>query len=207
MGIFEITSKVQGNNGFSLKGASTQIEVCTRDYQTWCKKGKAPKTMQAEYDRVKKLAEGAEIEPSVVFKTTILETCTTADELAKAKEKHGLLKTAVTVATPESTTNLLASLGLLIPDETKPATDSAEPTIPETAPATAFADEMGLAPTTAELALLDQLTADETTESAPIADRVVPEHPLVQEYREELAQESAKPVSKPTSKKNNRKSA
>ncbi|MGE5637656.1 MAG: hypothetical protein ACM3WQ_03020, partial [Chloroflexota bacterium] len=85
-GVFEITSNF--NPSFSLKGSSSQIEICTRDYMSWCLKDKAPKTMQAEYDRV--LKETKESDPKKIFKVTILKVTSKPDELKAAKEEFGL---------------------------------------------------------------------------------------------------------------------
>jgi len=79
MGIFEIKST--GNEDFSFKGASTQIEVCTKDYISWCKNGKAPPILQAEYDK----SLGA-----CTFIVSILREVQTPEELAEAKVDYGL---------------------------------------------------------------------------------------------------------------------
>lgn len=94
IGIYQVTSNFGTVEDFKLVGASSQIEVCTRDYMSWCKKGKAPKTMQAEYDRVQKdngrknVQEA--IEPAVIFKVNILKACKDIAELDIAKTEFGL---------------------------------------------------------------------------------------------------------------------
>lgn len=85
-GIFEITSNF--NPAFSLRGSSSQIEICTRDYMSWCLKDKAPKSMQAEYDRAKK--ENKESDPKKIFNVAILKSASKPDDLKSAKEEFGL---------------------------------------------------------------------------------------------------------------------
>lgn len=85
-GIYEITSNFNPN--FSLKGSSSQIEICTRDYMSWCLKDKAPKSMQAEYDRAKK--ENKESDPKKIFKVNILKVAQSVDNLKAAKEEFGI---------------------------------------------------------------------------------------------------------------------
>jgi len=88
IGIYKVTSNFNTEEAFKLVGASSQIEVCTRDYMSWCKKGKAPKTMQAEFDRI--IKEGLATEPSAVFKVDILKACKDMAELDAAKPEFGL---------------------------------------------------------------------------------------------------------------------
>jgi len=88
IGIYAVTSNFNTEEAFKLVGASSQIEVCTRDYMSWCKKGKAPKTMQAEWDRV--IKEALATEPANTFKVSILKTCTTLEDLEAAKTEFGL---------------------------------------------------------------------------------------------------------------------
>lgn len=87
-GIYEITSKFNTPDKFSLRGSSSQIEVCTRDYMSWCLKDKAPKSMQTEFDRVKK--ENKELDPKKIFNVTILKTVSKIDDLKAAKEEFGI---------------------------------------------------------------------------------------------------------------------
>lgn len=88
IGIYKLTSNYNTEEAFKLIGASSQIEVCTRDYMNWCKKGKAPKTMQAEFDRA--IKETAATEPSVIFKVDILKAVETLEALEAAKAEFGL---------------------------------------------------------------------------------------------------------------------
>lgn len=88
IGIYKVTSNFNTEEAFKLIGASSQIEVCTRDYMSWCKKGKAPKTMQAEFDRVVK--EALATEPSATFKVDILKAVETISDLDAAKTEFGL---------------------------------------------------------------------------------------------------------------------
>lgn len=88
IGIYKVTSNFNTEEAFKLVGASSQIEVCTRDYMNWCKKGKAPKTMQAEFDRVVK--EALATEPSATFKVDILKAVDTIEALEAAKTEFGL---------------------------------------------------------------------------------------------------------------------
>jgi len=88
IGIYKVTSNFNTEEAFKLVGASSQIEVCTRDYMSWCKKGKAPKTMQAEFDRVVK--EALATEPSATFKVDILKAVETIADLDAAKAEFGL---------------------------------------------------------------------------------------------------------------------
>jgi hypothetical protein len=48
-GSFKITSKF--NKEFSYTGYSKQCEVMFRDYMNWCRREKAPKVLQAEYNQ------------------------------------------------------------------------------------------------------------------------------------------------------------
>lgn len=86
-GIFQITSKFDPT--VILKGSSSQIEICTRDYMNWCLKNKAPKTLQAEYD--KQHALNAKLTPAEIFEVTILKACPTTTDLKNAKADFGLL--------------------------------------------------------------------------------------------------------------------
>jgi len=88
IGIYKITSNFNTEDIFKLVGASSQIEVCTRDYMNWCKKGKAPKIMQVEFDRVEK--EQLSHEPGATFKVEILKAVSTIEDLAAAKTEFGL---------------------------------------------------------------------------------------------------------------------
>lgn len=85
-GIFQITSKFDPT--VSIKGSSSQIEVCTRDYLSWCLKNKAPKTLQAEFDLRHKA--DAKLEPKDVFTVETLKVCATDKELKAAKAEFGL---------------------------------------------------------------------------------------------------------------------
>lgn len=87
MGIFQITGKFDPT--VLVKGASSQIEICTRDYLSWLLKNKAPKILQIEFDRAHKA--DAKIEPKDVFEITILKTCKTDADLKAAKTEFGLL--------------------------------------------------------------------------------------------------------------------
>jgi DNA-binding NarL/FixJ family response regulator len=70
----------------------------------WCKKGKAPKTMQAEYDRAIRLPEGTdEAIPSSIFKVDILASAATTEELEALKEQYGLSKKGGKPKTDKST--------------------------------------------------------------------------------------------------------
>jgi hypothetical protein len=103
-GIYQLTSRQNSIEGFKLVGSSTQIEICTRDYMNWCKKAKAPKSMQAEYNRVAGLANlkpGECIDPTILFKVEILKVCKTPAELDSAKIEFGLTKVKPATPTPE----------------------------------------------------------------------------------------------------------
>lgn len=110
MGIYQLTSRQNSIEGFKLVGSSTQIEICTRDYMNWCKKAKAPKSMQAEYNRVAALANlkpGECIDPTILFKVEILKACNTPAELDSAKIEFGLTKVKPATPAPEQITDLL----------------------------------------------------------------------------------------------------
>ena len=110
-GIYQLTSRQNSIEGFKLVGSSTQIEICTRDYMNWCKKAKAPKSMQAEYNRVAGLANlkpGECIDPTILFKVEVLRVCNTALELDSAKIEFGLTKVKPATPTPEQVTEKLA---------------------------------------------------------------------------------------------------
>lgn len=79
MGIYQITSNLTPE--FKFIGFSTQIEVCTKDYMSWCKKEKGPKRLQDEYDKDQRMC---------VFTVDILKVCATQEELALAKIEFGL---------------------------------------------------------------------------------------------------------------------
>ena len=85
MGIYQITSNLTPE--FKFIGFSTQIEVCTKDYMSWCKKGKGPKRLQDEYD-IGLLSGNYTTEQ--MFTVTILKVCTTQEEFALAKAEFGL---------------------------------------------------------------------------------------------------------------------
>jgi len=111
MGIYQLTSRQNSIENFKLVGSSTQIEICTRDYMNWCKKAKAPKSMQAEYNRVAGLANlkpGECIDPTILFKVEILKTCNTPAELDAAKIEFGLTKVKPAKPTPEQVSGTLA---------------------------------------------------------------------------------------------------
>lgn len=97
MGIFSLTSRLTPKAEFQFVGSSTQAEVCARDYQSWCRKGKAPKSLQAEYDKACKMANltpGETVNPASLFHFEILEVCNTVSELEAAKEKYGIVRKA-----------------------------------------------------------------------------------------------------------------
>lgn len=112
-GIFSVTSRLTPKSEFEFIGSSSQAEICSRDYLSWCKKGKAPKKMQEEYDKATKMAgckHGVVLDPTLVFKVEILEVCNTVSELEAAKERFGITRkapTRLTTATAE-TVNPLA---------------------------------------------------------------------------------------------------
>lgn len=111
MGIYQLTSRQNSIENFKLVGSSTQIEICTRDYMNWCKKAKAPKSMQVEYNRVAGLANlkpGECIDPTILFKVEILKACNTPAELDSAKIEFGLTKVKAPTPTPEQITETLA---------------------------------------------------------------------------------------------------
>lgn len=87
IGIYKITSEYDTN--FKMLGSSTQIEVCTKDYINWAKKGKAPKVMQEAYDNYLAQIPAAKT-PQEFFKVNILKTVDTVEELAAAKVEFGL---------------------------------------------------------------------------------------------------------------------
>lgn len=110
-GIYQLTSRQNSVEGFKLVGSSSQIEICTRDYMSWCKKNKAPKSMQAEYNRVSQLADlkpGEIVDPTILFKVEVLRVCNTALELDSAKIEFGLTKVKPATPTPEQITEKLA---------------------------------------------------------------------------------------------------
>lgn len=97
MGIFSLTSRLTPKAEFQFVGSSTQAEVCARDYQSWCRKGKAPKSLQAEYDKACKMANltpGETVNPAALFHFEILEVCNTVGELEAAKERFGIVRKA-----------------------------------------------------------------------------------------------------------------
>lgn len=105
-GIFQITSKYDPT--VVLKGSSSQIEICTRDYMNWCLKDKAPKALQAEYNRVHVLYPT--LVPADIFTVTVLQACPTVTDLKDAKAKFGLLpssKSAETPAEPKKPSKLM----------------------------------------------------------------------------------------------------
>jgi hypothetical protein len=101
-GVFQITSNFDPT--VVLKGASSQIEICTRDYMSWCLKAKAPKAIQVEFD--KQLALNPKLTPADVFTVVILEACPTSESLKQAKVTYGLntakaAETASSASTPK----------------------------------------------------------------------------------------------------------
>jgi len=145
IGVYKVTSNFSTEEVFKLLGASSQIEVCTRDYMSWCKKGKAPKTMQAEYDRAIRLPEINTTDaasPSNIFKVEILKAVDTLEALEAAKAEFGLgnkggkpktdkpktPKADKPVLTPE---DALAAMGTLTP---APAPEIIPEAVPEAAP-------------------------------------------------------------------------
>lgn len=110
-GIYQLTSRQNSVEGFKLVGSSSQIEICTRDYMSWCKKNKAPKSMQAEYNRVSQLADlkpGEIVDPTILFKVEVLRVCNTALELDSAKIEFGLTKVKPATPAPEQIAEKLA---------------------------------------------------------------------------------------------------
>ena len=79
IGKFTIKSKNDPN--FSYDGYSKQCEVMFRDYMGWCRKNKAPKALQAEYDK----AIVAGIKPEEIFTLEIQPM--TEEEFEKAANK------------------------------------------------------------------------------------------------------------------------
>lgn len=153
IGIYKVTSNFNTEEAFKLVGTSSQIEVCTRDYMSWCKKGKAPKTMQAEFDRVVK--EALATEPSATFKVDILKAVETIADLVAAKAEFGLSakggkpKTDKPSKTPKAATSELTPEDALAAMGTLDGTPAPEPTpVPVTDIDTAITEvfEQGTAP-------------------------------------------------------------
>jgi len=80
VGKFVITSKFDEN--FKYEGYSKQCEVMFRDYMGWCIKGKAPKLLQAEYDKHPDLAG----KPGEIFDLTVQPLST--EEFEKITNKR-----------------------------------------------------------------------------------------------------------------------
>jgi hypothetical protein len=76
-GRFTITSKF--NEGFSYTGYSKQCEVMFRDYMNWCRKEKAPKAIQAEYN------QNNDHTPEEVFELKVVEM--TVEDFEKTTNK------------------------------------------------------------------------------------------------------------------------
>jgi len=72
MGKFNVSSKF--NTQFNYEGYSKQCEVAFRDYMIWCEKSKAPKALQAEYNRVLKEKKDAKTTDIFVLAITSLTT-------------------------------------------------------------------------------------------------------------------------------------
>lgn len=87
MGIYKITSEYDTN--FTMLGSSSQIEVCTKDYISWIRKGKAPPKMQQAYNDYWNNISTA-IQPEEFFKVNIIKICDTPEELTAAKQEFGL---------------------------------------------------------------------------------------------------------------------
>lgn len=167
IGIYKVTSNFNTEEAFKLVGASSQIEVCTRDYMSWCKKGKAPKTMQAEFDRV--IKETLATEPSATFKVDILKAVDTIEALEAAKAEFGLgnkggkpktdkpktSKAAKSELTPE---DALAAMGTL---DGTPAPEPTPVTDVDTAIKEAF--EKGSEPVAVPVAFVSEVIGETLT--------------------------------------------
>jgi hypothetical protein len=88
-GVFNLLTK----NGKKLvyAGASTQIEICVRDYMKWCQKGIAPKPIQAAYNAA------GERDATTLFDCVIVEKCEPS-QLKVLKAKYGLTPSKSAVA-------------------------------------------------------------------------------------------------------------
>lgn len=135
IGIYAVTSNFNTKENFKLVGASSQIEVCTRDYMSWCSKGKAPKSMQAEYDRIIAEDNVPAYDPKVIFKVDILKAVETLVELDAAKAEFGLSgkggkpKTDKAAKTPKAAKEVVSAEDALKKMGTLDGTPAPEPVV------------------------------------------------------------------------------
>jgi hypothetical protein len=135
IGIYKVTSNFNTEEAFKLVGASSQIEVCTRDYMSWCSKGKAPKSMQAEYDRMVAKDNVPAYDPKAIFKVDILKAVETLAELDAAKAEFGLSgkggkpKTDKAAKTPKAAKEVVSAEDALKKMGTLDGTPAPEPVV------------------------------------------------------------------------------
>jgi hypothetical protein len=106
LGKFTVTSKF--DKDFSYTGYSKQCEVAFRDYCNWCGKGKAPKALQAEYDKRKATTEDTD----KIFELHIQEM--TPEEFVKETGKS--LETNRKIKKQETTEQKIERAYILVSD-------------------------------------------------------------------------------------------